>query len=404
MGGGREIRKISATSFNMRAQISTEKMTGLLAVVICGGLVMGCGQKKSPALPKRPPQDVGVVTLKPERVEVVTELPGRTSSYRVAEVRPQVGGVILRRLYEEGGDVKEGDQLYQIDPARYEAAYESAKASVAKAEAAAEVAKLVVERRSKLAATSVISKQDYDDVVAVEKQTQASVAEARADLEKARIDLEYTKVLAPISGRIGRSAVTEGALVTPGQTAPLATVHQLDPIYVDVTQSSVQLLKLRRQMEEGALQGVENHQAVVKLLLEDGSTYAHAGKLQFSEVSVDQGTGSVTLRAVFPNPEQELLPGMFVRAKIIEGVNEKGILVPQRGVTRNAKGQAVALVVTPEDVVEIRVVEADRSVGDRWLVTKGLVEGDRVIVEGLQKTAPGAKVKPTEMAPAKEGA
>ncbi|MBE2203137.1 MAG: efflux RND transporter periplasmic adaptor subunit [Chthoniobacterales bacterium] len=379
-------------------------MTGLLAVVICGGLVMGCGQKKSPALPKRPPQDVGVVTLKPERVEVVTELPGRTSSYRVAEVRPQVGGVILRRLYEEGGDVKEGDQLYQIDPARYEAAYESAKASVAKAEAAAEVAKLVVERRSKLAATSVISKQDYDDVVAVEKQTQASVAEARADLEKARIDLEYTKVLAPISGRIGRSAVTEGALVTPGQTAPLATVHQLDPIYVDVTQSSVQLLKLRRQMEEGALQGVENHQAVVKLLLEDGSTYAHAGKLQFSEVSVDQGTGSVTLRAVFPNPEQELLPGMFVRAKIIEGVNEKGILVPQRGVTRNAKGQAVALVVTPEDVVEIRVVEADRSVGDRWLVTKGLVEGDRVIVEGLQKTAPGAKVKPTEMAPAKEGA
>lgn len=366
----------------------------------------GCGPKTPAAPPQRPPQDVGVVTLEPQRVEIVTELPGRTASFRVAEVRPQVGGIILKRLYEEGGEVKEGDQLYQIDPARYEASLESARAAVVRAEAAAEVARLLAQRRSKLVTSSVISTQDYDDALASYKQAEADVVAAKADMETARINVDYTKVLAPISGKIGRSAVTEGALVTPGQTSPLSTVHQLDPIYVDVTQSSAQLLRLRKQLERGDLKGVDDREAVANLVLEDGSTYEHPGKLQFSEVSVDMGTGSVALRAVFPNPEHALLPGMFVRAMVTEGVNEQGILVPQRGVTRNAKGQPVALVVNPEDTVELRVIETDRAVGDSWLVTKGLSAGDRVIVEGLQKAPPGSKVKPSELPPepAKQGA
>ncbi len=352
----------------------------------------------------RPPQDVGVVTLQPERVEVMTELPGRTTAFRVAEVRPQVGGIILKRLYEEGGNVQEGQQLYQIDPARYETARDSAQAALARAEAAADIARLLAERRGKLATSSVISKQDYDDAMADFKQADANVAAAKANLETARIDLEYTKVLSPISGTIGRSSVTEGALVTPGQAAPLATVYQLDPIYVDVTQSSAQLLRLSQQLKQGTLKGAEGREAEARLILEDGSTYAHPGRLQFSEVSVDQGTGSVTLRAIFPNPEQILLPGMFVRAIVVEGINDQGLLVPQRAVTRNANGQATALVVNSENIVELRVLETDRTIGDKWLVTGGVAAGDRIIVEGLQKTAPGATVAPSEMsAPTKEG-
>lgn len=372
-----------------------------IATALGVGLGLGaCGKKPQGAqgMPQMPPQDVGVVTINPQPVEIITELPGRTSAFRVAEVRPQVGGIILKRLYEEGSDVKEGDQLYQIDPARYQAAYDSAKANVSRAEAAAEVARLLAERRAKLVTSRVISKQDYDDASAALKQADADVAAAKADLETARINLEYTKVLSPIAGRIGRSSVTEGALVATGQATPLSTVYQLDPIYVDVTQSSAQLLRLRKQFQQGQLKGVDGQEARARLLLEDGSTYEHPGTLQFSEVSVDQGTGSVTIRAVFPNPEQELLPGMFVRALITEGVNEQGLLVPQRGVTRNAKGQAVSLVVTAENVVESRILETDRIVGDKWLVTKGIHPGDRVIVEGLQKTAPGAKVQPSEMA------
>ena len=359
-----------------------------------------CGKHNpgSKGMPQMPPQDVGVVTINPQQVEIVTELPGRTSAFRVAEVRPQVGGIILKRLYEEGSDVKEGDQLYQIDPARYQAAYDSAEANVARAEAAADVARLIMQRRAKLVTSSVISKQDYDDASATLKQTDANVAAAKADAETARINLEYTKVMSPISGRIGRSSVTEGALVTTGQTIPLATVYQLDPIYVDVTQSSAQILRLRKQFQQGDLKGVGGKAAQARLILEDGTTYEHPGTLQFSEVSVDQGTGSVTLRAVFPNPEQALLPGMFVRALITEGVNDQGLLVPQRGVTRDAKGQPVALVVKADNTVEARILETDRIVGDKWLVTKGIEPGDRVIVEGLQKTAPGAKVVPSEIA------
>ncbi|MFV0416513.1 MAG: efflux RND transporter periplasmic adaptor subunit [Chthoniobacterales bacterium] len=360
--------------------------------------VTGCDKNAgAQGPPQMPPQDVGIVTLKSQRVEIFTELPGRTAAFRVAEVRPQVGGIVLKRLFKEGADVKEGEQLYQIDPARYQTAFDSAKAGVARDEAAAAVAKLSADRRSKLVTTSVISKQDYDDVMATWKQAVANVAVAKANLEKARIDLDYTKVLSPISGRIGRSAVTEGALVTPGQNNPLATVYQLDPIYVDMTQSSAQILKLRRELERGNIKGVEGQDANTKLILEDGTTYAYPGKLQFSEVSVDEGTGSVALRAVFPNPDQTLLPGMFVRATIANGVNESGILVPQRAVTRNARGEAVVLTVNTEDIVEMKVIETDRTIGGDWLVTKGLSAGDRVIVEGLQKAPPGSKVVPSEI-------
>lgn len=366
------------------------------AVMVVTGLI-GCEKPVAVATPERPPQDVGVVTLREEPVEIVTELPGRTAAFRVAEVRPQVSGIVLKRLFEEGSEVQEGDQLYQIDPARYQAAVDSAKAAVDRVEAAAEIARLLAQRRGRLVTSSVISKQDYDDAIALAKQADANVTAGKAELERAKIDLEYTRVLSPISGRIGRSSVTEGALVTMGQASSLATVYQLDPIYVDVTQSSAQLLALRRQLEKGELTGVNGRQAEARLILEDGTIYEHPGKLQFSEVSVDTGTGSVTLRAVFPNPGHELLPGMFVRALVTEGVNETGLLVPQRGVTRNSKGEAVALVVNAENVVELRILKTDRAVGDRWLVSEGLKAGDRVIVEGLQKTAPGAPVAPSEM-------
>ncbi len=370
-----------------------------LWVVLVSLVASGCGKGRPAEVPARPPQEVGVVTLAPERVEIVTELPGRTASFRVAEVRPQVGGIILKRLYQEGGDVREGDQLYQIDPARYQADYDSAKASVARAEASVEIARLLSERQQALVAASVISKQDLDDATAALKQAEADLALASASLEMARINLEYTRVLAPISGRIGRSSVTEGALVIPGQADLLARVHQLDPIYVDVTQSSVELLRLRRELAAGQLKDISDQEASAQLILEDGTTYSEPGKLQFSEVNVDPSTGSVTLRAVFPNPHQALLPGMFVRALVKEGVNDRAILVPQKGVTRNAKGEPTALVLGPDNLVELRVLKTDRVIGNKWLVSEGLKAGDRVIVEGLQKISPGAPVNPVEMAP-----
>lgn len=360
----------------------------------------GCGKPSGPpAPPQMPPQEVGIVTVAPRTIEISTELPGRTASQRVAEVRPQVSGVILKRLFTEGSDVKEGEQLYQIDPATYQAAADSAAAAVAKAEAVADLARLAAERRKKLAATDVISKEAYDDVVATLKQADAGVAAAKAALETAKIDLEYTKVMSPISGRIGRSYVTEGALVTARQATALATVQQLDPIYVDVTQSSTELLRLQREVANGHIKTENGGHATAKLVLEDGTPYPLEGQIQFSEVSVDPDTGSVTLRAVFPNPKGQLLPGMFVRAKVSEGVRENAILVPQRGVTRNPRGEPTSLVVGADNVVEQRVLEVDRTIGDQWLVKKGISAGDRVIVEGLQKTAPGRTVNPVELPP-----
>ena len=368
----------------------------LLFVVAVGAA--GCGKPAAPtAPPKMPPQEVGVITIAPERVEIFTELPGRTTAFRIAEVRPQVSGIILKRLYEEGSDVKEGQPLYLIDPATYKAAADSAAASVARAEAAVEVSRLNAERRGKLVQSNVISAQDNDDAIAAHKQALADLGTARASLENARINLEYTQVLSPISGRIGRSSVTEGALVTAGQPTAMATIQQLDPIYLDVTQSSTDLLRLRREAERGHIKTADGHQAAVRLVLEDGTEYSETGKIQFSEVSVDEGTGSVTLRAVFPNPKQELLPGMFVRAKVNEGIREDAILLPQKGVTRNAKGEPTALVVGEGNRVEQRVLEVDRTLGDKWIVLSGIRPGDRVILEGLQKTAPGREVKPAEI-------
>jgi membrane fusion protein (multidrug efflux system) len=301
-------------------------------------------------------------------------------------------------MFTEGSEVTEGQPLYQIDPASYQAAYDSAKAALAKADATLAVDKLTERRQKKLTDTHVIAPQDYDSTYATMKEAEADVALNKASVETAQINLTYTKVLSPISGRIGRSSVTEGALVTNGQTSALATVQQLDPIYVDLTQSSSQLLRLQRELNNGQLKSVRDQKAAVRLILEDGTEYPEKGTLQFSEVSVDQGTGSVTLRAVFPNPRQVLLPGMFVRAEVEEGVNEQAILVPQRGVTRNQRGEPTALVVGANNKVELRALHTERTIGENWLVTGGLSAGDKVIVDGLQKVAPGAEVKTIALA------
>jgi membrane fusion protein (multidrug efflux system) len=333
------------------------------------------------------------VTITTAPVTLTMELPGRISPHMLAEVRPQVGGIIQKRLFTEGSDVKAGQVLYQIDPATYQAAYASAKAALARAEANLTSVRLKAERFRELATIKAVSQQDYDDASSMRKQAEADVAANQAAVDSARINLDYTSVKAAISGRIGRSTVTDGALVTASQAAPMATIQQLDPAYVDVTQSSAELLRLKRNLATGEIKGKDADQAKVKLLLEDGSSYPQEGLLKFSEVTVVQSTGSVTLRALFPNPDQLLLPGMFVRAIIREGVSEQAIMVPQRGVSRNQKGEAMAMVVGAEEKVEPRVIKVSRTVGDNWLVSDGLKTGDRVIVEGIQKARPGTPVK-----------
>lgn len=311
----------------------------------------------------------------------------------VAEVRPEVGGIIRSRLFTEGADVKQGEVLYEIDPDRFEAAQASAKAALARAEANVVPRRLKAERYGKLVAINAVSRQDADDADAALRQAEADVEGAKAALDSARINLAHTRVRAPISGRIGRSVVTTGALVTASQPNPLATIQKLDPMYVDVTQSSANLLKLREKISAGKIRK-DAKGAVVKLLLEDGTPYPLTGTLKFSDVTVNPGTGSLTIRTVFPSPNGILLPGMYVRAVLEEGTDERGIVVPQRGVTRDPAGKAVALVVGANDNVESRPLEVSRVVGDGWLVEKGLSAGDRVIVEGLQKAKPGAKVRP----------
>lgn len=362
------------------------------AAVAVAALAAGCGAKQgAPGAGAGAQQapEVAVFTVAPQPLAMSTELPGRTAAYQVAEVRPQVGGLIQKRLFTEGSDVKAGVQLYQIDAATYQAAYNSAKANLAKAKANLAAAGPKVSRYKELVAIEGVSRQDYDDAVAANEQAKAEVEAAQAALDSARINVEYTKVASPISGRISRSNVTPGALVTAGQATALTTVQQLDPIYVDVTQSSEELLRLKRDMDSGSVRKA-NGQAKVTLLLADGSKYALPGKLQFSDVSVDPGTGNVTLRALFPNPKHDLLPGMFVRAVLETGVSEQAIAVPQMGVTRNPKGEATALVLNKEGKVEQRVLQTGGTVGDKWLVKSGLNAGDRVIVEGLQKVKPGA--------------
>jgi membrane fusion protein (multidrug efflux system) len=364
----------------------------------CMVLVAACSSKQAPPPPSAP--EVGVVTLQTAPVSLTTDLPGRTVAFRVAEVRPQVNGVILKRLFTEGSDVKSGQQLYQIDPAPFLASLASAQASLSRAQATATSTQLLAQRYKPLSEARAVSKQEYDNAVAAQDQAAADVAAAKAAVETARINVAYTHVASPISGRTGRSSVTEGALVNANQTAALVVVQQLDPIYVDVTQPSTVLLGLRRALADGRLKRVGDDQAQAKLTLEDATPYGPEGKLQFAEVTVDPGTGSVTLRAVFPNPDKLLLPGMFVHERLEDGVDEKGLLVPQRAVTHNQRGDATVVVVGADNKASIRVVKTERAVGDQWLVSDGVAAGDKIVVVGLQRIqGGGGEVKPHEVTP-----
>ena len=368
----------------------------------CHGSPSG-GMPGGPGGGPKPPAEVGVVTLKAQPVTLTTELPGRTSPFRIADVRPQVNGVLQKRLFVEGATVQAGQQLYQIDPAVYQAALDSAQATLDHANAEMASAKSLAERYKALGSSNAVSKQDYDNAAAAELQAEADIASAKAAVEAAQINLTYTKVLSPITGRTGRS-VTEGALVTANQTTSLVTVQQLDPIYVDIPQSTASLLRLRRELADGQIKSSGDNQTQVTLTLEDGSEYSLPGTLQFAETTVDEGTGSVILRAVFPNPDNLLLPGMFVTARLDEGVSQSAILVPQQGVTHDLKGDPTALVVNADNKVELRNITTIRAIGDKWLVSAGLAAGDRVIVDGIQKVMPGVAVNPSEVNPAPDPA
>ncbi|MXS21566.1 efflux RND transporter periplasmic adaptor subunit [Pseudomonas oryzihabitans] len=365
------------------------------ALLAAALLVGGCGKQDNAAQQQQQqkPAEVGVVTLEPRTVTLTDELPGRTSAFRIAEVRPQVSGILLKRAFTEGADVKAGQPLYQIDPRTYEANVNSAKAALAQVQATLVSSRLRAQRYAALVTEQAISRQEADDALSTQRQNEAQVESAKAALRNAEINLAFTRVSAPISGRISRSLVTEGALVTADQATALANINQLDPIYVDVTQSATELLRLRRELDSGQLRRAEGGDAAqVRLVLEDGTAYERTGKLKFAEVAVDQGTGSVTIRAEFPNPDRLLLPGMFVRAQLQAGVRQDALLVPQQGVTRNIKGQPTALVVNGEGKVEERLLKTERTVGSDWLVSDGLKAGDKVITEGLQKIRPGAQV------------
>ncbi|MGE1068067.1 efflux RND transporter periplasmic adaptor subunit [Pantoea agglomerans] len=372
-------------------------LSPLAAILMLSGsfLLTGCDNNKSEQAAQQPPA-VGVVTLKTEPLKISTELPGRTSAYRVAEVRPQVSGIILKRNFVEGSDVKAGQSLYQIDPATYQAAYDSAKGDLTQAQANARIAQLTVKRYKPLLGTKYISQQDYDTAVATAAQNDAAVQVAKANVETARINLAYTKVTSPISGRIGKSSVTEGALVQNAQTTALATVQQLDPMYVDVTQSSEDFMRLRSELESGQLKQNDG-KANVTLLMQNGNSYPQTGTLEFSDVTVDETTGSITLRAIVPNPNHALLPGMFVRARLDEGTNPNALLVPQQAVARTPTGQATVMVVGADNKVEARQVTTSQAIGDKWLVTDGVKAGERVISTGLQRAKPGAQVTPQEV-------
>ncbi|MGY4024366.1 efflux RND transporter periplasmic adaptor subunit [Aeromonas rivuli] len=365
--------------------------------LLAAGWLAGCGDKEAAqAQAPMPPTAVEVTTLHTGPLQLTTELTGRTAALRIAEVRPQVSGIVLKRLFTEGSDVKAGQLLYQIDPAVYQANVASAAANLAKAQANERSARLKAQRYGELVKVKAISRQEFDDADAAWKQQLAEIGAARAALQSAEINLDYTRITAPISGRIGRSAVTEGALVTAQQAAALTTIQQLDPMYVDVSQSTADLLRLKRQVEAGKLTSGQADNTKVSFLLEDGSAYGESGELQFSDVSVDETTGMVTLRVIVPNPQQLLLPGMFMRATLKEGERSQGLLVPQTAVTRTPNGGATVMVVTPDNKVELRDIHISRIVGSNWVVESGLKAGERVIVAGLQKVRPGAEVAPSE--------
>lgn len=363
--------------------------------LVTGLISMGCNPPYNQAAvpPPAGPPEVAVVSVQPECVRISTELPARASAYLVAEVRPQVGGIIQERLFEEGSDVRQGDVLYRIDPAPYQAAYDNAVAGLARAEANLPPIRLKVARYKEAIEAKAVSQQAYDEALGALKQAEADVEYWKAAVQSARINLGYTRVTAPISGRIGKSNVTVGALVSAHQPVPLAVIQQLDPIYVDAPQSSANLLRLRRGLASGRIRGDEAGQTRVRLLLEDGTPYPLEGTLKFADVTVEPSTGSLILRMVFPNPDSVLLPGMYVRAVVEEGVVEQALLVPQQAVTRDPRGNAIAMVVDGENRVQVRMLAADRAIGDKWLVTAGLEAGDRVIVEGIQKVRPGVPVR-----------
>ncbi len=375
----------------------------LAVTALAAAALAACGGEQNAAM-QRPAPEVAVKTVRVETARLSVTLPGRTAAFRVAEVRPQVSGIILERAFEEGAAVTAGEPLYRIDPAPYQAAVDSAAASLARAEAMAVAAENREERFARLVKVNGVSQQDYDDASAAAKQARAEVALSRAALESAEIDLERTTIKAPIDGRIGRTLVTSGALVNANQAQELAVINALDPIYVDVAQSSAELLRLKRKLASGELETLDDGQLSVNLTLEDGGAYEHPGQLALTEVNVEPGTGSITLRAVFPNPDGLLLPGMFVRAEVIEGVRDDAILVPQQTVTRNPQGEGVVYVVDAANQVEERIVKTDRAIGDKWLIASGLRPGERIVVEGFQRIRPGVEVTPVELtSPANDG-
>jgi len=378
-------------------------LRGLALTALAASVLVLVACKGHPAAQQQGgPAEVTVVTLKPQAVTVTRELPGRTSAYQIAEVRPQVNGIIKQRLFEEGALVKAGQPLYQLDDAVYRAENNNAKAALAKAKAALYSAQLNAKRTSELARIDAVSKQDDETATATWRQAEADVAAGQAQVESTGVNLAFARIVSPITGRIGKSAVTPGALVTANQAEPMARVQQLDPVFVDVTQSSGELLDLRKRIAAGSLKEADG--TPVKILLEDGSTYTHDGKLQFADVSVDPTTGSFALRVIVPNPEHVLLPGMYVRAVLDKGSNPRGILVPQAGISRDPKGGATAMVVGKDGKAELREVQVSRTVGDHWLIESGLAAGDQVIVEGLQMIQPGMPVHASEAGAAKAAA
>ncbi|QGZ39211.1 membrane fusion protein (multidrug efflux system) [Pseudoduganella flava] len=379
---------------------SVPRCTPVALVVL--SLLAACG-KKDTAPPAPPPPTVSVITVAPAAVAVTNELPGRVEAYRVAQVRARTAGIVLKRVFEEGSDVKAGQVLFRIDPAQFQATYASAQAAVEKAEANLAQADLKVKRYKPLLAAQAVSQQEYDDAITAQKQAAADLANAKASRQTAGLTLGYATVTAPISGRVGRALVTEGALVGQGEATPMALVQQLDPIYVTITQSSTELQQLRQALASGRLKSVGKDQARVTLVTENGEAYPNAGKLLFSDASVDESTGTVSLRAEFPNPKRALLPGMYVRARLEQGINEAAITVPQQAIVRSAEGASV-MIVGADNKVIAQPVQASESLENKWIVNSGLKGGERIIVEGFQKAKPGAQVNPQPWQPAQNGA
>ena len=362
----------------------------LIPLFFSSVIITACDNK--PAVKTTMEPEVGVVTLAPSSVNIKSELPGRALAFEIAEIRPQVGGIIIKRNFVEGDKVSKGESLYQIDPPPLQARLDSAKGALAKAQATANNVRLTLNRQSALIKSNYVSRQDYDTTRSQLNEAQANVAVAKADLEQATINLRYANVTSPIDGISGKSSVTVGALVTANQENSLVTVQRLDPIYVDLTQSVQDFLRLKEEKANGKI-AQQQGKIPVELMLENGKPYRHTGTLEFSDPAVDETTGSVTLRAVFPNPEGEILPGMYVTALLDEGSQQNVLMVPQQGITHNEQGKATALILDQENVVQLREINAVKAVGNQWLVTAGLRPGDRVIVSGLQRIRPGSKAR-----------